>query len=384
MAIRKRKTKQGIRYQAIVFWQQKRVATRTFKKQGDAKDWHDTQVQRLKGDPEALERDSFRFEQLIDLYRTRHLRNRSQNTQDRYNLEINERLLPYFSGWQMTKITVERIEDLRNEQVDAGARPRSVNMTLEVLRAIINKGIKWGYLKTNPVSQVDFLDVVTEERDWLKTVDEINRVMAEAQRSVYYPMMLLGLEAGLRVGEVLGLSPEDFDFEARMIRVERQWLDRVQDYGPPKHKLIRYVPMSKSIAQVLQPLMTESPFVFRAPGGKPPRQSSVYDGVSAITERAIGRKLGLHALRHTFGSWYMKRFDDMWTLSRLMGHSSITTTRKYCHHGGNNEAPSLDLWEHSPNTRHTVASKDSFHKETSSLAKCSGRDLNTPTLYLVG
>ena len=43
----------------------------------------------------------------------------------------------------------------------------------------------------------------------------------------------------------------------------------------------------------------------------------------------IGRKLGPHTLRHTFGRQYIVNGGDLVSLQRILGHSNIQTTRIY-------------------------------------------------------
>lgn len=378
MAIRKR----GSSYQATVYIRGRRVATKTFPRRQQARDWEQKTTARFRDAPEVNGR--CRFDQLIELYQVRHLSTKSDNTQNRYQLEIDARLLPAFSGWQLDKITAGEIEVLKVKLRQEMGEARSVNYTLETLRAIFNKAVKWKLATHNPVNEVDFLPVDVKTKDWLQTADEIQAVMAHASGKPVYPIILLALEAGLRVGEILGLQFHDFDLESGNIRVARQWLNTKREYGPPKHRIIRYVPMSRNLidfASDLRPTVAQGP-VFVSPTGLPPQQSSVYDSVTAITKKAVGRSLGLHAFRHTFGSWYMRVHDDMWTLSRLMGHSNIETTRKYCHQGSRHKAKALDFGiVHTPSTRQNLSESEENKSDEKGLGQCSERDLNSIELF---
>lgn len=369
MAIRKR----GKSYQATVYVQGRRIASKTFQKLKDAKAFETKVLSTHKPGDEVT--GKYRFDQLIEVYKARHLSTKSMNTQKRYGIEIDSRLLPRYKGWRLDKITASELELFKLELRSNSDDPRSINYTLEVLRAILNKGVKWRYLVFNPVSEIEFLPVGISEKDWLNTKEEINAVMREAERTNVYPVILLALESGLRIGEILGLQNGDFDFATGNIRVVRQWLDKEQDFGPPKHRIERYVPMSQAIASIFAQASQRLPkgLVFVSKRGLPPRQSTIYDAVTAVTQKAIGRKLGAHAFRHTFGSWYMRVHDDMWTLSRLMGHADTATTRKYCHQGTRHKAPALNL---TPIARQIEGLESNKAIVNSWLSECSGRDLN--------
>ena len=43
------------------------------------------------------------------------------------------------------------------------------------------------------------------------------------------------------------------------------------------------------------------------------------------------KKFRCHDLRHSFASNWMRAGEDLFTLSKVLGHSSITTTERYAH-----------------------------------------------------
>jgi integrase len=53
---------------------------------------------------------------------------------------------------------------------------------------------------------------------------------------------------------------------------------------------------------------------------------SLNDG---ITDRR--QKLVPHSIRHTFASWLVQMGKPLYTVSKLMGHSSLKMTERYAH-----------------------------------------------------
>jgi len=45
----------------------------------------------------------------------------------------------------------------------------------------------------------------------------------------------------------------------------------------------------------------------------------------------INKEISFHSARHTFATFFLEKTDDLATLQRLMGHSSISQTMVYVH-----------------------------------------------------
>lgn len=67
---------------------------------------------------------------------------------------------------------------------------------------------------------------------------------------------------GMRPGELDALAWAALDFQARTIRVERQWCAKVRKFTPPKHGVIRTIAMTEPVRERLLELPRESEFVF--------------------------------------------------------------------------------------------------------------------------
>jgi site-specific recombinase XerD len=135
--------------------------------------------------------------------------------------------------------------------------------------------------------------------------------------------VLLMLDGGYRISEVLGLPFENCDFDSLVVKVRGKG---------GKHRL---VPMSTDMRKVLFKYANK----YSAPG----RLLFGTRNNTLVTVRnfdrdftLIGRKLGItgvrvspHTLRHTFAVSYLRAGGNLFYLSRVLGHSSVTTTQKY-------------------------------------------------------
>ncbi len=160
---------------------------------------------------------------------------------------------------------------------------------------------------------------------------ELGRVYGAALREAepWPTAVLLAGEAGLRVGEVLGLDWPDLDLVANTITVVRQVRQGVE--GPPKGGKPRTVPMTPRLAAHLRAVPRIHTGRVVAHLGEP-----VGEGQAGHTLRRICRVAGLperqwHRLRHTFATHAALLGANPLRLQHWLGHSTLNMTLRYVH-----------------------------------------------------
>lgn len=98
----------------------------------------------------------------------------------------------------------------------------------------------------------------------------------------------------------------------------------------------RIVPISTSLSGVLREyqkdrerLDKKSESFFTAVQKDVPMGTQCVDNLIARLRVATGLKFSAHSLRHTFATLMLEGGCDLYTLSRMMGHSKIATTTIY-------------------------------------------------------
>lgn len=142
---------------------------------------------------------------------------------------------------------------------------------------------------------------------------------------------LLGY-TGLRIGEVLALTPAVIDLERRVLRVERavSEVSGRQVFGTPKSGRTRAVPVPDFLVRELRELCRvrgggES-FLFATKHGNPLRASNLrlHFDLAAI---AIGQSgLHIHDLRHTAATLAVSAGANVKAVQQMLGHSSAALT----------------------------------------------------------
>jgi integrase len=192
----------------------------------------------------------------------------------------------------------------------------------------LSLAVEWGRLRALP--QVGFLRVKKPEIDFF-TFDEAAQLLAATDPGPWRVMILCGLRAGLRQGELLELRWEDVDLVKGVLRIRRAIYDGVVDV--PKGGRSREVPMSDELRAGFRELPSRSACGLVWPGiaGANLSKGECKWPLWRACKRAGLRRVGWHALRHTFASHLVMRGVPLKAVQELLGHEDITTTMRYAH-----------------------------------------------------
>jgi site-specific recombinase XerC len=156
----------------------------------------------------------------------------------------------------------------------------------------------------------------------------------------YTPLLRLVATLGLRKGEALGLRWEDFDKDAGVLHVRRQWLVS-GEYGPPKTKAgTRRIALPADLRDLLIGLRLRSDWspdehpIFASLAGTPLGHRNVLRrGWEPARDLAgLQSSLTLHDLRHAAASRLINARLDPVTVAAVLGHEDATVTLKVYGH----------------------------------------------------
>ena len=141
-------------------------------------------------------------------------------------------------------------------------------------------------------------------------------------------MLELMARTGLRVSEMIALRMKDVTLSQR----KGELLVR---HG--KGMKERSIPLGLKVRQALSAYLsvrpeTESDWLFLSRTLRPLSSRDIQRMVRNDAYRAgIRRRVTPHLLRHTFATRALRSGVDIATLSRLLGHETLTTTARYLH-----------------------------------------------------
>jgi integrase len=269
---------------------------------------------------------------------------RKRSTIEGYRSALNIHLSPFSTDKPLDRIDRDDVERFIT-RARSNHAPKSVQNYLGVLHGIFDFAIRRGWASANPVKQAErprrtdstevrFLSMAELEALLRATPDDD---LGRVEHALY----LAAATTGMRQGEAVALRWRDVDWQARRIRVRRNYVRG--EFGTPKSKRSsRAVPLIDRLAGELDRLSQAAAFgddddlVFAHPatGGPLDRSKILKRFKQAMRRAGLGHRLGeggitFHSLRHCFGTAMAAQGVPMRTLQELMGHRDFATTLIY-------------------------------------------------------
>lgn len=239
-------------------------------------------------------------------------------TKESYERTVRRHVLPKLGRMELGELTPQTVQ----QWVDGiNLSPRTVRYAHTLLRSALTEAVRMELLQQNPAQHV-MLPRMQRADVRILTRPEARLLLANA--GSWEAMFALTLGCGLRLSEVSGLQHKHL--LPGVVRIEQslRYVNGGMRLGPTKSKRSRRtVPIPAYVVPLL-PHGEPDAFVFNKQG-LPRTNRSVQSAWYRTCMRAAVRT-NLHALRHTYATWLLQAGVPVVHVSRLLGHSSISTT----------------------------------------------------------
>lgn len=337
-------TNRNGRFRARVRWTDPRTHERlsysaTFNERTKAEEFLE-QLQsrtRVAGDPLVSLAD------YIDEVGERYLRGVDPtSTANGYRGSIRLRVVPALGHLPVRTIStalIDRAIDVWERNYSTSTVKHTVSALTRVLdEAVRDEIIVMNSARTRARRRISRTQIPREDgTPTLEAVEEIASVCRRVH-PVYGDFVLISALLAARISEVSGLQVGDVDWERQLVTISRQHFPGAGGLcvKSTKSRRPRRVPILAHLAPVLRRITTN-----RAPDEpllRGPRGGVLTTGtISRATDwnntvSDLGHPgLRRHDLRHAGATWFANAGVPLHTVSRILGHGSLETTRGYLH-----------------------------------------------------
>lgn len=190
----------------------------------------------------------------------------------------------------------------------------------------------------------------------------LNFVKNDSIYSVYYTMIAFMLSTGCRIGETIGVSWKDINFDEKYVSINHQIIykkinGRTKHYSElPKNRTTRIIPLKDDILSILREYKIKTYFMSKANDYEvdgysefvflnrqmklytPNTLTRTFHGIrdaynkSCEEDDILLPDFSAHTLRHTFCTRMAENGMDVKVLQEIMGHKTIEVTMQTYNH----------------------------------------------------
>ncbi len=305
----------------------------------------ETKKEALEWEREFLMRSAadfnMKFESFVEIYVSDLKERIRENTFLTKESIIRKKVLPFFKNKPMNSITAKDVIKWQNELMayrDEKGKPYSKTYLKTIhnqLSAIFNHAIRYYDLKSNPAAKAGYIgEKEAGEMDfWTKEeYAKFSEVIMDKPIS-YYAFEVL-YWCGIRMGELLALTMEDFDLKNGMLRINKSY-QRIEKRDvvtePKTKKSIRTIKMPKFLCEEIDEYIKSLYGVKPTDRIFPITKSFLHHEMNRGSKAAGVKRIKIHGLRHSHISHLIDLGFSAVAIADRVGHESIDITYRYAH-----------------------------------------------------
>lgn len=234
--------------------------------------------------------------------------------------------LNHFGNIQLTDLSTQTIENYLHTRI----RETSIfaaRKDLANFSCAFNRAVRDGYLKQNPCKGIRRFKL-PEQQPMFYSREEFSRLLEALDSEDLRDIIMFAINTGMRQGEIISLQWHQINFEQEIITLDNRT-------HITKTKKIRTLPFNNQVKTILlnryKNRIPGQEFVFTLNGQSIDQERFSKDFKKYVYKARVNPRLNFHSLRHTFASWLVQKGVSIYVVSKLLGHSNISTTEIYSH-----------------------------------------------------
>ena len=311
--------------------ERKQTQKRGFKTRREAQAWEHEQLNKKNADLDM------KFKSFVELYTADVKTRLKENTWATKEHIIRTKLEPYFGKLKMCAITPQQIITWQNELINyrdeqgKAYSPVYLKTVNNQLSAIFNHAVKYYNLRENPCKKAGSMGKKKNREMQFWTKEEYLKfagAMMDKPLSYYAFEMLYW--CGLREGELLALTPSDFDFEKRTVSITKSY-QRLNGQDlittPKTEKSNRVITMPKFLSDEIQDYLKMLYDIEPDSRMFTVTKSYLYREMERGAKEAGVKRIRVHDLRHSHVSLLIDMGFSATAIADRVGHESMNVAR---------------------------------------------------------
>lgn len=254
---------------------------------------------------------------------------------------IQKKILPYLGKRKLSEITARDIISWQNEMrelTDTNGNSLSITYLKTIhnqMSAIFNHAIKFYGLQINPAAKAGSMgEKEAQEMDFWTKEEFLKFIDAMMDYPIYYYAFEMLYWCGLRLGELLALTPDDFDFNAGTVSITKSYQRiKKQDVitSPKTKKSIHIIQMPEFLTQEIQDYLKRLYGVEHDSRIFPLTKNGLKRHMEKGCKASGVKVIRIHDLRHSHVSLLIDMGFSALAIADRVGHESIDITYRYAH-----------------------------------------------------
>lgn len=281
------------------------------------------------------------FAQFVELYENDNKHNIRLHTWQRKKAMINKFLIPYFGKLNISKISKldiinwqTELQDIRDSE-GKGYSQTYLRSIQNEFYAIMNHAETYYKLETNPCHSVRKMGKSRSKEMMYWTEDEYFKFReAMIEEPIYYYAFELLYWCGIREGELLALTMEDFNLDKKTLRINKSYqrINRQDVITDPKtERSIRTIALPQFLCDEMEDYFCSLGHSNRKARIFPNTKKKLHYLMDHYSKVAGVPRIRIHDLRHSCVAMLISHNVSSFLIASRLGHENIHITETYAH-----------------------------------------------------
>lgn len=275
------------------------------------------------------------FASLVEVYKEDMEARLKATTRQNKDWVMETHIMPFFRDLPINKITPSHVRKWQTGLLAQDYSPTYLKSLNNQLVAVLNYAVKYFHLPANPCHAAGSMGSKNADTMKFWTLDQFSEFIACVERRPARVGFELLYWTGMRIGELLALTAEDFNFSKGTVSITKSY-QRIEGEDvvtePKTKKSKRTVPLPAKVADSVKEYL---PCLYDyQPGDRlfPFTKSYYHHEMDKGCAASGVERIRIHDLRHSHAALLIDMGVPILLISERLGHEDVETTlRTYGH-----------------------------------------------------